>query len=181
MTDPVKKTVKFVEPFALYKWAKNFARIQNKFYANRYKLRRIQQIEDFINLNNFKKVHHIEEVRIDLELEKNLFTNDINVADLILVTHQGYSRYPCKGIVEKIQEWLTSCPNLYLCLNRHYINIDNQTIDINLPDDFQTAITVWLQKSLPNCTVVDLSRNYIDYGLNFTWSLPDRHFYIVKK
>ncbi len=84
MTDLTKKTIKFVEPFSLYKWAKNFARIQNRFYANQYKLRRIQQIEDFINLNNFQKVHHIEEVRIDLELPKTLFTSDINVADFVL-------------------------------------------------------------------------------------------------
>lgn len=174
------KKLKVVEPFPLYKWAKNFKRIQDRFYDNQYKLRRIQQIEDFITLNNFNKVHHIEEVRIDLELSPNIYTDNINDSDLILVTHQGYSRYPCIGIVEQIREWLKSCPKLYICLNRHYLNIDNSKIDMDLPDDFLQAITFWLQKSLKDCVVIDMSRNYLDYGQNFTWSLPDRHYYIAK-
>ena len=174
------KKLKVVEPFPLYKWAKNFKRIQDRVYDNQYKLRRIQQIEDFITLNNFKKVHHIEEVRIDLELSPNIYTDNINDSDLILVTHQGYSRYPCIGIVEQIREWLKSCPKLYICLNRHYLNIDNSKIDMDLPDDFLQAITFWLQKSLKDCVVIDMSRNYLDYGQNFTWSLPDRHYYIAK-
>tara|TARA_Y100001936_G_scaffold247765_1_gene294290 strand:+ start:2101 stop:2628 length:528 start_codon:yes stop_codon:yes gene_type:complete len=172
---------KVVQPFALYKWAKNFKRVQDKFYGNRYKLRRIQQIEDFVTLNNFKQIHHIEEVRIDLDLSKDLFVDKQEDADLILVTHQGYSRFPCVGIIEQIYAWLEKCSKLYLCLNRHYLNIDNQKINLDLPDDFQTAITSWLQQSLQDCTVVDMSRDYLDYGQHFTWSLPDRHYYIEKK
>ena len=140
--DPTSKKIKIVKPFALYKWAKNFKRIQDRFYGNQYKLRRIQQIEDFITLNNFNKVHHIEEVHIDLELSPKIFTHNINDTDL---------------------------------------NIDNSNLDMDLPDDFQKAITSWLQKSLKDCVVMDLSRNYVDYGQHFTWSLPDRHYYIVKK
>ena len=175
------KTIEVVEPFALYKWAKNFKRIQDRFYNNQFKLRKIQQIDDFIILNNFKSVFHIEEVRIDLESPRELFTDNIKKSDLILVTHQGYSRYPCVGIIDQIQKWLKNCTKLYLCLNRHYINIDNQKINLNLPDDFQQAIHSWLQQSLNECIVIDLSRNYVDYGENFTWSLPDRHYYIEKK
>ena len=175
------RKVKVVPPFALYKWAKNFKRVQDKFYGNRYKLRRIQQIEDFVTLNNFKKIYHIEEVRIDLELSKDLYVGKEDEADLILVTHQGYSRFPCIGIIEQIGKWLQKCPKLYLCLNRHYLNIDNQKINLDLPDEFQKAITSWLQQSLKDCVVVDLSRDYLDYGKNFTWSLPDRHYYIERK
>jgi len=177
----MEKTIKIVEPFALYKWAKNFKRIQDKFYNKKYKLRRIQQIEDFITLNNFNKVYHIEETWLDFELSSDIFVSTIKDADLILVTHQGYSRYPCKGIIEQIQKWTAQCSKLYLCLNRHYLNIDNQKIDLTLPTDFQKAISSWLQQSLPNHVVIDLSRNYIDRGENFTWSLPDRHFYIELK
>ena len=176
-----KKSIKVVEPFALYKWAKNFKRIQDRFYGNKFKLRRIQQVEDFITLNNIKKVYHIDEVRLDLDLPTNTFTNTVEEADLILVTAQGYSRFPCIGIIEQIYKWLEKCNKLYLCLNRHYLNIDNQKIDLALPDEFQKAITSWLQQSLKDCTVIDLSKNYLDYGENFTWSLPDRHFYIEKK
>ena len=175
------KNIKVVQPFALYKWAKNFKRIQDRFYNNQYKLRQIQQIEDFIHLNNFKKVYHINEVFLDFDIEKNIFTDHIDTSDLILVTHQGYSRYPCDGIIEQIEQWLGHCSKIYLCLNRHYMNIDNQSINLDLPEDFQQSITAWLQQSLPKHTVIDLSRNYIDFGQNFTWSLPDRHFYIETK
>jgi len=177
----MEKTIKIVEPFALYKWAKNFKRIQDRFYDKKYKLRRIQQIEDFITLNNFYKVYHIEETRLDFELSPKIFVNNIKDADLTVVTHQGYSRYPCRGIIEQIQKWTAQCSKLYLCLNRHYLNIDNQKIDLTLPTDFQKAISSWLQQSLSNHVVIDLSRNYIDRGKSFTWSLPDRHFYIELK
>ena len=175
------KEIQVVEPFALYKWAKNFKRIQDRFYNNQYKLRRIQEIEDFIHLNNFSKVYHIQEVLLDFDISQDLFTNDINHSDLILVTHQGYSRYPCDGIIEQINKWLLACPRIYLCLNRHYINIDNQKICLDLPVDFQQSITSWLKQSLPDQIVVDLSKNYLDFGQNFTWSLPDRHYYIQTK
>jgi len=171
------KNIEIVDPRDAYKWAKNFKRIQDKFYDGKYKLRRLQQIEDFVKLNGFYRVYHIEEVLLDLDIPT---VSDISDSDLILVTHQGYGRYPLTGIIKQIQKWLTHCDHLYFCLNRHYINIDNQRLNYSVPDDFQQAITYWLQKELPNCVVVDMSRNYIDTGRHFTWSCPDRHFYIRK-
>jgi hypothetical protein len=165
--------INIVPPTSNYKWAKNFKRIQDRFY-NDVKLRRIQEIEDFIKLNNYKNVNHIEDVRLDMDLP-----HDSNFEyDLTLVTHQGYSRYPLTGIIDQIHEWTTS-GDLYLCLNRHYLNIDNQAVTIGLDDDFQIAITQWLDQSIPN-TVLDLSRDYLDYGKHFTWSCPDRHYWIKK-
>ena len=178
MSDTEKK-INVVKPHALYKWAKNFKRIQDKFYGKKFKLRRIQQVEDFINLNNFKKIHHIEEVYLDLQLEAQA-VNHAEDSELTLVTHQGYSRLPCDGIIEQIRQWTSACPNLYLCLNRHYININNAKIQMSLPENFQNAITRWLQNSLTDHKVIDLSKNYVDYGQNFTWSLPDRHYFICK-
>jgi len=172
--------VEVIPTRSLYKWAKNFKRVQDRFYDNQFKLRRLQQIEDFIILNNFKTVHHIEEVRLDIDNPQIQFTSDIDVADIILVTHQGYSRYPCRGIIEQIEKWLEKCDYLYLCLNRHYLNIDNQKINLLLPDDYLQAITSWLIQSLPYNNVVDLSRNYLDEGKHFTWSIPDRHYYITR-
>jgi hypothetical protein len=174
------KKITIIKPTALYKWAKNFKRIQDKFYDNKYKLRRLQQIEDFITLNNYKQIHHIEEVHLDINIPNVEFVNNIKQAKLLLVTHQGYSRYPCTGIIEQINTWLNDCNNIYLCLNRHYLNINNKRIPLKLPNDYQQAITSWLKQSLPNNTVVDLSKNYTDYGLNFTWSVPDRHYFISK-
>lgn len=173
------KKINVVQPHALYKWAKNFKRIQDKFYDKQYKLRRIQQVEDFLNLNSYKHIHHIEEVYLDLNVKGN-FVDKAKDSDIILVTHQGYSRLPCTGIIEQIEKWTSQCSDLYLCLNRHYLNIDNARIDMKLPEDFPTAITYWLKNTLKNHTVVDLSRDYVDYGQNFTWSLPDRHYFICK-
>ena len=172
--------IEVIPSISLYKWAKNFKRIQDRFYDNQFKLRRLQQLEDFVVLNNFKKVYHIEEVFLDIVNPKIEFVNDIKDADLLLVTHQGYSRYPCKGIIEQIEKWLCECNHIYLCLNRHYLNINNDKIDLDLPDNFLQAITSWLQQSLPNNHIVDMSRDYLDYGKHFTWSLPDRHYYITK-
>jgi dephospho-CoA kinase len=47
-----------------------------------------------------------------------------------------------------------------------------------LSADFPIAIAQWLRKNLPEFKVVDLSLNYRDYGQNFTWAVPDRHFFI---
>jgi len=176
----MKETTKQIEVIPssnLYKWAKNFKRVQDRFFDNQYKIRRLQQIEDFIYLNNFNKVYH--EYEVDLELEMSTVESKSD-ADLILITHQGYSRYPLSGIIEKVSQWLEECPNLYLCLNRHYLNIDNKKVDIDLPDSFLPAITSWLTQSLPNAVVVDISRNYVDRGSHFTWVCPDRHYYIKK-
>ena len=173
------KEIQVVQPFASYKWAKNFKRIQERFFDNKYKLRRIKQIEDFIKLNNFTKVFHDEEVILDLDYGIAQPVRDLNQCDLILVTHQGYSRYPLQGIIEQIHKWLSLCDNLYLCLNSHYINIYNQTVDLDLPKDFLPAITSWLQQSL-SYKVIDMSVDYLDKGEHFTWVVPDRHYFICK-
>jgi len=165
-----------IETNNLYKWNKNWKRIQERFWNNEYKIRRLQQIEDFVFLNNYKKVFHDEEVFLDLDIPT---TNTIDNADLILVTHQGYSRYPLDGIIEKIEYWLTYA-DLYLCLNRHYLNIDNNQTQENLDDNYLVAITQWLKNNLHTSVIVDLSRNYTDDGSYFTWVCPDRQYYIKK-
>ena len=103
-----------------------------------------------------------------------------NQADITVITDQKFSRYPCQVIINKIQEQLDKCSNLYLCLNRHYINIDNSYHDSTLDENFNMAIVQWLKKNLPNAEVIDLSLNYVDYGQHFTWALPDRNFFIRK-
>lgn len=175
------KQIKIVGPRPMYKWARNFKRLQERFFTKPTKLRRILQIEDYIRLNGHRRVYHIDEVMLDMDLPKDWFVDDPMMADLILVTDQKFSRYPLDGIIEKIEELTSHCPAMYLCLNRHYLNIDNQSIDMDLPEEYQWAIATWLKKSLPSHTVIDVSRYYIDYGSNFTWSCPDRHFIITRK
>jgi len=173
------KDILVIQPKSLYKWAKNFKRIQDRFYKEPVKLRRILQIEDFVKLNGYKKIFYFDEVIIDLEISKDFFVTDIKNADLILITDQKFSRFPCSGIIDKIKD-LCAITDIYICLNRHYINITNEKINLNLPDDFQEAITSWLKQSLPEHIVVDISRNYIDLGKSFTWSCPDRHYFIKR-
>ena len=172
----INKEIKIVDNQNLYTWVKSWKRIQENYYGNQYKIRRLQDIEDFVYLNNYKKVFHNEEVLLDLDIPA---VTDISHADLVLVTHQGYSRYPLTGIIEQCAQWLNYA-DLYLCLNRHYLNIDSKSVDLDLDKDFLVAITQWLSANLSDCIVVDLSRNYLDDGNYFTWACPDRHYFIKR-
>ena len=163
---------------ALYKWSRIFNRLQRQFFVEEVKLRREQQIEDFIVLNDFRRVR----LKIDTDLFQNFnqveFVKHSAAADIVVITDQKFSRYPCPFIIKQIKEQLTKCPRLYLCLNRHYINLDNSYHDTSLSTDFPVAIAQWLRKNLPEFNVIDLSLNLKDYGQNFTWAVPDRHFFI---
>lgn len=176
-----KKRIQVESPRGLYHWAKIFNRLQRNFFVDTpNKLRREKQIEDFIVLNGFKKV----KFKIDTDLFGS-FTGATKVehsvdADIVVITDQKFSRYPCVAMIEQIQKQLEKCPNLYLCLNRHYINIDNSYHDSTLDSNFTIAITQWLKKNLPNAEVIDLSLDFVDYGKSFTWAVPDRHYYIKK-
>ena len=94
------KKIKVVKTESLYKWAKNFKRIQERFYEEPIKLKRIKNIEDFITLNNYRKVYFIGEVELDLDINKDWFAEDITDCDLILITDQKFSRLPCDAIIE---------------------------------------------------------------------------------
>lgn len=159
----------------LYKWSKIFNRLQRKFFEGDFELRREKQIQDFLILNEFNKVHFITDTDVFLDAVNCSITE----AEIIVITDQKFSRYPCPVLIEKIQSLVTRCP-IYLCLNRHYINIDNSYQDINLNSSFPLAITQWLKKSMPKIDIIDLSLDYLDCGNAFTWAIPDRHYYIKK-
>lgn len=159
----------------LYKWSKIFNRLQRNFFEGNFELRRERQIKDFLFLNGFQKIHYVA----DTDVFKNEFHVEINEAEIVVITDQKFSRYPCPIIIQKIQEIINEMP-LYLCLNRHYINIDNSYHNFKLDNNFPLAITQWLKSSL-DADVIDLGLNYIDYGNAFTWAIPDRHYYIRKK
>jgi hypothetical protein len=158
----------------LYKWSKIFNRLQRNFFEDHYELRRERQIKDFLRLNGYKKIHYI----IDTDVFQNEDNYDIDKAEIIVITDQKFSRYSCPTVINNIKSLLNFCP-LYLCLNRHYININNSYNDNTLDAEYTLAITQWLKKQI-DCTVIDLSLNYIDHGDAFTWAIPDRHYYIRK-
>lgn len=169
--------VEVISPRNLYKWASAWGRIQKSFYTEPVYLRREKQIEDFILLNEFKNVF----VKKDTDILKNLKSVESpSVADLVLITDQKFSRLPCSAIIEEIECLLNECPRLFICLNRHYINIDNTYCDPSLSEHFPLAITQWLKKNLHNSRVVDMSLDYLDDGYYFTWVVPDRMYYIEK-
>lgn len=176
LSNPKKQII--IDPtHGLYKWSNIFNRLQRQFFVDPVmKLRREKQIEDFVNLNGYAKPW----LMIDTDVLSNLDdkrVNDITQADIVIVTDQKFSRYPCPIMVEQIKNLMQSCPTLYLCLNRHYINIDNSYHDQDLDNSFTRAITQWLKKNLPY-DVLDLGVDYIDYGHAFTWAIPDRHYLI---
>ena len=163
-------------PKNLYKWARVWNSAQRKFFVEDVQLRREKQIQDFLVLNEFQSVQFISDTDV---FDKFDAIPKVNVgADIVVITDQKFSRYPCPVILDKIQHQLTECTNLYLCLNRHYINIDNSYHDVTLSDNFCLAITQWLRRGLPYANVVDLSLDYLDVGRSFTWAIPDRHYYI---
>lgn len=169
------KTIVVDPATGLYKWAKIFNRLQRSFFQEHYQLRREKQINDFIRLNGYYYVHYIKDT--DIFLDK--VSCDLDQAEIIVITDQKFSRYNCPTIIEHIKQYLNHA-QLYLCLNRHYINIDNTYHDLELSLDFTLAITQWLKKSL-QADVIDLSLDYTDYGNAFTWAIPDRHYLIRKK
>lgn len=171
------KEVEVIKSGNLYKWAKVWGKVQKNYYPQPVVLRREKQIEDFVRLNEF----HCLYIEKDTDILPNF--NSVttpNQADLIVITDQKFSRLPCTAMIERIQQLLIECPKMYLCLNRHYINIDNSFCDASLSSHFPLAITQWLKKNLVNTRVTDMSLDYIDRGDYFTWVVPDRMYYIEK-
>jgi hypothetical protein len=171
------KTVDVVSNTNLYKWANVWGSVQKKYYTVPVRFRREKQLLDFVYLNEFKKMY----IEKDTDILKLLHSEaSPDGCDLVIITDQKFSRLPCSGIIDRINTLLNQCPNLLVCLNRHYINIDNQYYDATLDSNVNLAITQWLKRSLPEQSVIDLSLDYVDRGDYFTWVVPDRIYYIKK-
>jgi hypothetical protein len=178
MIDQIQgKSVDVISPNTLYKWASVWGKIQKNYYVTEVYLRREKQIEDFVFLNEYKNLYIEKDTDI---LKKALSVSSPNQADLVIVTDQKFSRLPCVGIIDRINQLLTQCPNLLICINRHYVNIDNTHRDQTLSSHYPLAVTQWIKKSLPDAVVVDMSLDYLDAGNWFTWVIPDRIYYITR-
>lgn len=176
-TQILNKTVNIIAPRTLYKWASVWGKIQKNYYQDTVYLRREKQIEDFVFLNEFKNLYIEKDTDI---LKKLASTQDPTQADLTIITDQKFSRLPCTAIIDKMSSLLDRCPRMLVCLNRHYINIDNCYIDHSLSDHYPLAVTQWLKKNLPHTQVIDLSLDILDRGDWFTWVVPDRMYYIER-
>ena len=178
MSYAIPNNITICQPKALYKWAKVWGAVQKKYYKDNIFLRREKQIQDFILLNEFQNVYIEKDTDVFLDMRGVDTPHD---ADLVLITDQKFSRMPCHGIIERINSILGQCPKLLLCLNRHYINIDNSFRDTSLDDNLNLAITQWLKKNVVDAKIYDLSLDYLDRGDWFTWVIPDRIYFIEKK
>ena len=167
-------------PRGLYHWTRIFNRLQRNFFVESVQLRREKQIEDFIKLNGYKRVKFKTDTDVFTEIIDVIQCGKSSEAELVVITDQKFSRYPCTVLIEQIKNQLERCSQLYLCLNRHYVNIDNSYCDAALDQNFNLAISQWLKKQLPDYDIVDLSLDYLDCGTAFTWAIPDRHFFIRK-
>ena len=171
------RSVKVIAPMSLYKWAKIWGKVQKNYYQEPVYLRREKQIEDFVTLNGFSRVYVEKDTDILTKLQS---VDKPEQADLVIITDQKFSRLPCAALIECIQSLLDRCPDLFICLNRHYINIDNSYQDTDLADHFPLAITQWLKKNLVQAKVIDMSLDVLDRGDWFTWVIPDRMYYITR-
>lgn len=169
------KTVDVVSSANLYKWASVWGSVQKRYYTSPVQLRREKQLLDFVCLNDFKKLYIEKDTDI---LQSIISAPTPDNCNLVIIADQKFSRLPCCGIVERINQLLEQCPRLLICLNRHYINIDNQFCDAALDTNINLAITQWLKRSLPGKSVLDLGLDYVDHGDYFTWVVPDRIYYI---
>jgi hypothetical protein len=171
------KIVDVIPSGNLYKWNKVWSQIQKNYYLDSVYLRREKQIEDFVRLNGFTQPWVLKDTDILSTLKS---VERPSQADICIITDQKFSRMPCYGIIEEIASLLDQCPSLFVCLNRHYINIDNSYCNTNLDSDFLLAITQWLKQELTGAQILDLSLDYLDYGNYFTWVVPDLMYYIKK-
>lgn len=165
-----------VSPENLYRWNRNWFKMQQSFFEEDFVLMREKQIIDFAVLNGHSKVKIIKDTDI---FKQELPFEVVNEGHtLTIVTDQRISRLPCHALIDYIKD-ITQRTDAYICLNRHYINIDNTFCDPTLNENYEIALGEWLRKYLDN-TVIDLSLQWPDRGDYFTWSVPDRHFFIPR-
>lgn len=159
-------------------------RAQFRYFAEDCKLGREKNIEDFI-LNNARCVHFFKDNPVFesfLTSHPEIKVVPIEQAELLVITHQGFSRLDTKVIISNLTELLKQVPKIYLCLNKHYLNYNDATVlDDTLPDDYNYAITHWLQKELPEATVNNVSINFDETGSDFTWVVPPCEIVICRR
>ena len=161
----------------VYNWHKNYKQVQLNFLGNGIEMRREKFIKDFIKFNAPMPVHIIKDNATFTDVDFRVMDN-IDSAETILITDQRFSRLPCPEIINRLNSYLKLDKSILVCLNRTYINIDNSFHDIDLDDDYQTAIGQWLKKNI-NGNVLNLSIRYFEDGTYFTWVIPDQIFWIT--
>lgn len=161
----------------------NWGRLQLRLFAEECKIRREKNIEDYIINNGINKVHVLKDNKI---LDK--FFNEHNIqlvtpdnAELVIITDQRFSRFTVKNMITELNLLLDSCPRIYFCLNRYYLNAAETFVDPGLPEHFDTAIVKWLENNLRDTVVLNRSEIFVEDGSCFTWVVPSCEVLLCRK
>ena len=159
-------------------------RAQFRYFAENCKLRREKKLEDFILNNGYAKIHHFRDnplLEYFFSITPTIKEVPIEHSELLVITDQRFSRLTTKNIILNLKQYLKIVPEIYLCLNKHYLNYnDAGDFDQTLPDDYDQAITEWLRKNLSGCRVHNISTNFKETGADFTWVMPPCEYLICR-
>lgn len=155
---------------------KDWFRKQFKYFVEDCKLLREKKLEDFILNNGYTKLHVIRDNTVledFLDANSQITQVPIEQAELLVITDQRFSRITAKNIINGLNNYLTQVPAIYLCLNKLYLNYNDEfAVDYVLPEDEDAAVTQWLRTELSDARVFNLSTKFQETGANFTFVLP---------
>jgi hypothetical protein len=100
---------------------------------------------------------------------------------LIIITDQRFSRLSVKNMIIRLNLLLESCPRIYFCLNRYYLNANESYVDDTLPEEFDSAIVQWLTDTLNDTIVLNRSEIFVEDGSCFTWVIPSCELLLCKR
>lgn len=163
---------------------KNWFKRQFNYFSGDCKLLREKKLEDFILNNGFKKIHVIRDNTVlDDFLQRALQISQVPLedAELLIITDQRFSRLSSKNIINSVAGYLEKVPNIYLCLNKLYLNYNDEFVpDSSLPDQEDAAVTAWLKQSLPHARIFNIGINFRETGANFTFVMPPSEHLICR-
>lgn len=158
-------------------------KIQLRYFKEDCKIRREKNLEDFIVTNGIKRVHLIKDNSIldDFLLANQIETVDADSAELVIITSQQFSRLDVSVMIEKLRSLLDSCPRIYFCLNKYYLNANESVCLTDLTENYDSAIVEWLLKNIPGSIIINLTETFVEDGSCFTWVVPSSEILICKK
>ena len=161
----------------------NWKKIQLRYFQEDTKIRREKNIEDYIINNGVQKIHLIRDNTVlDVFLSNHAVELvDADCADLIVITDQRFSRLSVNNMISSLNLLLKSCPRIYFCLNRYYLNANESFVDADLPDEYDSAIVKWLTDTLDDTIVLNRSEIFVEDGSCFTWVVPSCELLLCKR
>jgi hypothetical protein len=161
----------------------NWGRLQLRYFEEVCKIRREKNIEDFIITNGITRVHAIKDNTVldQFFQENQIDMVDPDLAELVVITDQRFSRLSTSNMLMQLNKLLNSCDKIYFCLNKYYLNANESIVDSTLPENYDVAIVEWLKKNLSDTVVLNLTEQFVEDGSCFTWVIPSSEILLCKK